>query len=160
MCQNCIRSMPEAPSTLCITWTLLVLVCVFDRACIPAPLWASRSSKPINSISGRATLTCVKVASDRFPRFHPPCVSRGTLCVCVCVCLILPASPTPHYVLPMFRDHLYLICGRATLSCVKIPFDPCPRLHPPCVSRWTLCQHCVCVGPCLVPPPPTVSNRW
>ena len=60
----------------------------------------------------------------------------------------------------MFRDHLYLICGRATLSCVKIPFDPCPRLHPPCVSRWTLCRHCVCVGPCLVPPPPTASNRW
>ena len=80
---------------------------------------------------------------------HP--VYHGGHCVCVCVyvcvCLPLPAPPTTHCVLPMFIAQLFHKQGR-TPTCVKIVSDHCLRLHPPCVSRGSLCV-CVCVFVCV-----------
>ena len=90
MCQDCFRSLPEAPSTLCITRdTVCVCLCVFAIACSPHPPLRPHDAHSllVNSISGGATPTCVKIASAHCPRLHPPCVSRGTLCVCVSLCV-------------------------------------------------------------------------
>ena len=86
-----------------------------------------------------------------YPVYHVGhCVS-----VFVCVCLILPASPIPHYLLPMFRDHRFnLWVGHAFLcqdSVRSLPEDP----YTLCITRDTVCAFvCVCL---TLHAPPTPS---
>ena len=103
-----------------------------------------------------ATPTCVRIASDHCPRLHPPCGSRGTLCVCV---FAIACSPNPPLRPPDVHSPLIYLVG-ATPTCVKIASDHCPRLHPPCASQVTLCV-CVFAIACSPHPPlrpPNVRN--
>ena len=154
MCQDCVRSLPEIHSTLCITKDS---VCAFVCVCLTL----------LALLNTNCFLPMVLAhLSNQWggPRLHGsrlrPVLARGSIhpvyhvghSVCVCVCLILPASPNPT-TYSRCSETIDLICGLATLSCVKIPSDPCARLHPLCVSRVSL-SVCVCVCHCMLTPPP------
>ena len=102
MCQDCVRSLTEAPTSLCITrdtMCVCVCVCVCAIVCSPyPPLHPSDVHSPLIYL----VYAFVKIVSNPWPSLHPPCISRGTLCVCVCVCLPLPAPPTPNCIFLMF----------------------------------------------------------
>ena len=149
ICQDCVRSLPEAPSIPCMTRdTVCVCLCL---PCLlpPPPTASSRCSLLINLIIGGRPRLHVSRLHPILARgsIHP--VYHGGHCVCVCVCLPLPASPPPN---ASSR-------GGARPTYVKIVSDLCPRLYPSCVSRATLCV-CVCVFlPLHAPPPPSASSR-
>ena len=69
------------------------------------------------------------------------CITGDTVCVCV---FDIACSPHPPLRPPDVHSPLIKLVDGATPTCVKIASDPCPRLHPPCVTRDTVCV-CVCV---------------
>ena len=151
MCQDCVRSLPKAPSTLCITRdTMCMCVCVCHCLLPHPPLRPPDVHSPLILISGGATLTCVKCACDHCPRLHLVCVSRGTLFVCL-FAIACPLHPPLHppdvYNLP-----IYLVGGNTYLcqDCVR-SLPEAPSIL--CITRDTLCV-CVCVYLTL-PAPPT-----
>ena len=130
-------------------------VCVGPCLVPPLPTVSNRWSLPISLISGAATLICVKIDSDPCPRFHPPCVSRGTLCVrlCVGVCHCMLTPPPLHP--PDVHCPMILLVGGHAYMC-----QYCVRSLPVTPSTVWITVDTVCVGPCLVPLLPTVFNRW
>ena len=127
MCQDRVRSLQEAPSTLCITRkTVGVRVCVFAIACSPhTPLRPPDVHSPIISLAG-GNATCVKIAFDHCPRLHPPCVSRGTLCVCVClfVCVCHCLCVCVCVSLPLPPSTLCITGGHCVCVCLPLPAYP------------------------------------
>ena len=86
-------------------------------------------------------------------RLHPilalgsihPVYHSDTVGVSVWVCVFdITYSPHPPLHPPGVHSPIIWL-ERATPACVKILSDPCPRHHPPFVSRGTLCV-CVCVS--------------
>ena len=160
MCQDCIRSLLEAPSTLCITWDT-VCVCV----CLPlyaprTPTAPSRCSEPINLISAgpslHVSILCRILARGSIhPVYHGDtvCVS---VCVCVCPCLHPPLpNASSRCSLPII-----LIGGAARLHVSRLlPIIARGSIHPVyhgghCV--W-VCV-CVCVCECVTLPAPTTPT--
>ena len=134
------RSLPEAPSTLCITRDAVcvcVCVCVFVCVCHcllpPPPTASSRCSSPNNFIGVRATLTCGKIASDLCQRLHPPCISwRHYVCVCVCLYLFAIAC-SPHLPLrtPNVHSPLLSLVGGPRLQLSRLrPILALGYIHP------------------------------
>ena len=144
MCQYCVRSLPVAPSTLCITADTVcvcVFVCVFALACYPTtqcilPMFIAHQ---FNLWGGNAYM-----CQDCFrslPEIQSTlCITVDTVCVCVCVCVSVCVC------------HCLL-----THPPLHIPDVHRPWLHPPCVSRRTLCV-CVCLCVCL-PLPATLPRN-
>ena len=108
MCQDCFRSLPEAPSTLCITRdTVCVCLCVFAIACSPHPPLRPPDAHRllVNSISGGPRLH----VSSLLPiivrcSIHPVYYRGHCVCVCVCVCIfecvchcLLPQPHTAYF---------------------------------------------------------------
>ena len=129
-------------------------VCVGPCLVPPLPTVSNRWSLPINLISGVATLTCVKIASDPCSRLHRPCVSRGH-CLCVCVC-VFDTACSPHRPLrpPAVLAHQFNLCAGHAYMC-----QDCVRSLPEAPSTLCMTRDTVCVClPCLLPPP-TESSR-
>ena len=162
ICQDCVRSLPEAPSIPCMTRdTVCVCVCVcVCLACSPHPplrLTDVHCSLILLLGCGHAYM-CLDCIQSLHEAPSTLCIAGDTVCVCVYVCPCLLPHPPMHPVLPMFIAHQFNLWG-ARPTCVKIVSDLCPRLHPSCVSRATLCV-CVCVFLLLhAPPPPSASSR-
>ena len=154
MGQSCVRSLPEVPSTLCITWdTVCVCVCVFDIACFPQPHYVLPMFRDhrFNLWVGHAFMCQDSVRSLR--------EAPSTLCItsvteCVCVCLPLHAHPTPTASSRCSSPN-DLISGWPRLHVSLL----CPILARDSIQPVYHGGHCVCVCPCLVPPLPTVYNR-
>ena len=78
--------------------------------------------------------------------------------MCVCV-FAIACSPHPPLCPPAVHSPLLKFSGWATPTFIKIASDPCPRLHPPCVYRGTLCVCvCECVWVCLPLPAPSTLH--
>ena len=102
MCQDCIRFLPEAPSTLCITRDT-VCVCVFAIACSPhPPLRPPDVHSPLISLVGGHADMCQDCIRSLPEVPSTLCIKGDTVCVCV---FDIACSPTPHCVLPMFIAH-------------------------------------------------------
>ena len=137
MRQDCVRSLPEAPSTLHLTM-YTVCVCV----CLPLPAPPTPHCVLSMFIAHEFSYAYMCQDSDRFSAEAPStlCIARDALCVCACVCHCL--LPPPPLRPPDIHSPQIQFSGRATPTCVKVASDSLPRVHPPCVSRGTLC---VCV---------------
>ena len=140
---------------------MCVCVCVFDITYSPhPPLYPLGVHSPIIWLVGGPRLH----VSRLFPiltrgSIHP--LYHGGHCVCVGVCVFdIACSSHPALHFPDAHSPFIYLVGGATLTCVKIASNHCPRLNPPCVSRGTLC---VCVGVyvchCMLPPPPTAYSQ-
>ena len=100
MCQDCVRFLSEAPSTLCITRDTVcvcvcVCLCVFDISCFPKlPLCTPDLHSPLIYLVGRSCLHVSRlVPIIARGSIHP--VYHGVHCVCVCVC-VCDISCSPH----------------------------------------------------------------
>ena len=129
-------------------------VCVGPCLVPPLPTVSNRWSLPINLISGVATLTCVKIASDPCSRLHRPCVSRGH-CVCVCVCFTVPAFPPPTAP-PEVQSPLIQLVGGTRLHVSRLRLIlPRDSIHPVYHEGHCVCV-CVCVFDIACSPHPTL----
>ena len=100
MCQVCVRSLPDAPSTLCIMGdTVCVCVCVFGIACSPHPtLHPPDVHSPLILLMGGpclyvSRLRLILARGSIHPVYHE--IHGVCACVCVCYCLLPPPPMRP-----------------------------------------------------------------
>ena len=89
MCQDSFRSLPEAPSTLCITGNTVcvcvcVCVCVFDIACSSHPaLHLPDAHSPFIYLVGGHAHMCKYIFQSLSEAQSTLCITGDTVCVCV-----------------------------------------------------------------------------
>ena len=153
MRQDCVRSLPEAPTSLCIARnTVCVCVCVCLRLpAPPTPLRPPDVHGSLVKLVGGPRLDALRL-SPIFARGSNHPVYHEEHCVCVCA-FAIACSPHPPLHPPDVHSPLTKIVG--------FPCLHASRLHP-ILARGSNHPLCVCVCHCLFPNlplrPPTVHS--